>query len=181
MGKYRDMRRTDWRQIIKRRYICRDEPDIFGAAGHISLIAIDAVTEPLTVRYRNRDVFIADHGFSWLQAAVPGAHWWLTAMYDAEDRLIQIYFDITAGNRFDDPENPTFEDRYLDVVLSADGFLEIIDRDELDNALQRGVLSSAQHEKAVREGGRLYRFLKENTEGVFQWCAERQKLLKAEI
>lgn len=102
-------------------------------------------------------------------------------MYGADDRLIQIYFDITAGNRFEKPENLTFEDRYLDIVLSADGFLEIVDRDELDDALQNGILTAAQHEEAVREGDKLYHFLKENAESVFAWCAEQQKLLKAEI
>lgn len=181
MSKHRDMRRTDWQRVTKRRYVCREVPDIFGAAGRIALIAIDAVTAPLTVHYQSRDVLIADRGFSWFQAAVPDAHWWLTAMYGADDRLIQIYFDITAGNRFEEPENLTFEDRYLDIVLSADGFLEIVDRDELDDALQNGILTAAQHEEAVREGDKLYHFLKENTESVFAWCAEQQKLLKAEI
>ena len=90
MSKIRDMRRTDWKRITKRRYVSRGEADIFGSAGRISLISIDEVTGPLTVHYHSRDVLIADAGYSWLQAAVPGAYWWLTAMFDAYDRLIQI-------------------------------------------------------------------------------------------
>ena len=90
MSKIRDMRRTEWQRITKRRYISREETDIFGSAGRISLISIDEVTGPLTVHYPSRDVLIADAGYSWFQAAVPGAYWWLTAMFDAYDRLIQI-------------------------------------------------------------------------------------------
>ena len=140
MSKERDMRRTDWKRITKRRYVSRGEADIFGSAGRISLTLIDEVTGPLTVHYHSRDVLIADAGYSWFQAAVPGARWWLTAMFDECDRLIQIYFDITGGSRFDDPENPTFEDMYLDIVVSADGSIEVVDRDELDEALQSGAI-----------------------------------------
>ena len=140
MSKERDMRRTDWKRITKRRYFSREEADIFGSAGRISLTLIDEVTGPLTVHYKSRAVLIADAGYSWFQAAVPGARWWLTAMFDECDRLIQIYFDITGGSRFDDPENPTFEDMYLDIVVSADGSIEVVDRDELDEALQSGAI-----------------------------------------
>ena len=153
MSKIRDMRRTEWQRITKRRYISREETDIFGSAGRISLISIDEVTGPLTVHYPSRDVLIADAGYSWFQAAVPGACWWLTAMFDAYDRLIQIYFDITGGSRFDDPENPTFEDMYLDIVVSADGSIEVVDRDELDEALRSGTITAAQHRESVENCG----------------------------
>ena len=103
MSKERDMRRTDWKCITKRRYVSRGEADIFGSAGRISLTLIDEVAGPLTVHYHSRAVLIADAGYSWFQAAVPDARWWLTAMFDECDRLIQIYFDITGGSRFDDP------------------------------------------------------------------------------
>ena len=141
MSKERDMRRTDWKRITKRRYVSRGEADIFGSAGRISLTLIDEVTGPLTVHYKSRAVLIADAGYSWFQAAVPGARWWLTAMFDERDRIIQIYFDITGGSRFDDPENPTFEDMYLDIVVSAEGSIEVVDRDELDEALQSGAIT----------------------------------------
>lgn len=163
MSKERDMRRTDWKRITKRRYVSRGEADIFGSAGRISLTLIDEVTGPLTVHYHSRDVLIADAGYSWLQAAVPGARWWLTAMFDECDRLIQIYFDITGGSRFDDPENPTFEDMYLDIVVSADGSIEVVDRDELDEALQSGAITVLQHGEAIEACEKLEKFLRENS------------------
>ena len=178
MSKIRDMRRTDWRRITKRQYTFRSNVEVFGHAGAISLIRIDDVTGPLTVRYHHRDVLIADVGYTWLQAAVPGARWWLTAMFDEHDRLIQIYFDITNGSCFDDPENPTFEDMYLDIVLSADGSLEVVDRDELDEALQTGAITEAQHRRAVADGAELEAFLRENTAAVFAWCRAKQQELK---
>ena len=178
MNKERDIRRTDWRRITKRRYLSCAEADIFGSAGRISLIRIDEVTEPLTVHYRSRDVLIADAGYSWFQAAVPGARWWLTAMFDAEDRLIQMYFDITDGNRFDEPENPTFVDMYLDIVVSADGTVDILDRDELDEAFRNGTITEFQHWAAAAECEKLYRFLSENLPEVMRRCEAGYKRLK---
>lgn len=181
MSKERDMRRTDWKRITKRRYTSREDADIFGNAGRISLTSIDEVTGPLTVHYHSRAVLIADAGYSWFQAAVPGAHWWLTAMFDTHDRLIQIYFDITGGSRFDDPENPTFEDMYLDIVVSADGSIEVVDRDELDEALQNNAITAAQHQVAMDNCDKLEKYLRENTADVMTWCCTRQKELKKEM
>ena len=181
MSKERDMRRTDWKRITKRRYISREKADIFGHAGRISITFIDEVTGPLTVRYHSRDVLIADTGYSWFQAAVPGVRWWLTAMFDERDRLIQIYFDITGGSRFDDPENPTFEDMYLDIVVSADGSIEVVGRDELDEALQTGTITAAQHREALESCDKLEKFLREKTADVMTWCRARQQELKREM
>lgn len=181
MSKERDMRRTDWKRITKRRYVSRGEANIFGSAGRISLTLIDEVTGPLTVHYHSRAVLIAEAGYSWLQAAVPGARWWLTAMFDECDRLIQIYFDITAGSRFDDPENPTFEDMYLDIVVSADGSIEVVDRDELDEALQSGAITVLQHEEAIEACEKLEKFLRENSTAVLDWCSAMQRKLKREM
>lgn len=179
MSREHDMCRTDWRRITKRRYTSCAEPDIFGTAGCVSLIMIDEVIEPLTVHYSGRKVIIADAGYSWFQAAIPEAHWWLTAMFDADDRFIQIYFDITNGNRFDPPENPTFEDMYLDIVVSADGTVEIVDQEELDEALQSGAITAAQHRNATVSCEALSHFLRENTAAMLQWCKECQQKLKA--
>ena len=139
------------------------------------------MTGPLTVHYHSRGVLIADAGYSWFQAAVPGARWWLTAMFDECDRLIQIYFDITGGSRFDDPENPTFEDMYLDIVVSADGSIEVVDRDELDEALQSGAITVLQHREAIEACEKLEKFLRENSTAVLDWCSAMQRKLKREM
>ena len=185
MSKYRDLRRTDWKRITQRQYISCDDADIFGSFGRISLIRIDDMTAPLTVQYRcageTRDVLIVDKGFFWLQAAVPDAHWWMTAMYDARGRLIQIYFDITDGNRFDDPENPVFEDMYLDIVVASDGSIEVVDRDELDEAFAEGIISDSQYTHAITECEKLRLFIEHNVPRLFAWCDARKARLEKEL
>ena len=98
-------------------------PAICGRRGKESLLVIREVTGPLTVHDGGEDVLIAERDYAWVQIALEELPFWLTAMYDDRGRLIQIYFDITAGNRFDDPDDPTFVDMYLDIVVNSRGEL----------------------------------------------------------
>ena len=101
-------------------------------------------------------------------------------MLVADVRLIQLYFDITCGNQFDAPDTTTFEYMYLDFVVSSDGSIEVVDRDELDDALRSGTITAAQHRESVENCGKLERFLRENTAAVLDWCRARQRELKKE-
>ena len=165
----KDMRRSDWARILRREYASRD-CRMHGRRGKESLLVIREVTGPLVVHDAGEDVLIAEKDYAWVQIALEGLPFWLTAMYDAQRRLIQIYFDITAGNRFDDPENPTFEDMYLDVVVNSRHELYVLDRDELDEALTAGDVTREEWDAAGAACARLYAYLEENREAVAELC-----------
>lgn len=165
----KDMRRSDWQRILRREYVSRD-CRMYGIRGKESLLVIREVTAPLTVRDGGEDVLIADTDYAWVQIALEGLPFWLTAMYDARGRLIQIYFDITGGNRFDDPEDPAFEDMYLDIVVNGRGELCVMDQDELDQALAEGEITREAWDKANAACGQLYAYLQENRESVTALC-----------
>lgn len=174
----RDMRRSDWHRILERRYTVR--PCCFqGMEGVVSLLEIQKVTEPLLVPGEDgKKVLIADKGFCWLQVAFKEQFFWATIMFDDKGKFMQGYFDITGGNSFADMENPTFTDMYLDFVLLDGGRILILDRDELDEALEQKEISEEQYQQTVKEGEKLYRFLQENGEEFLQFCSEwRDRLL----
>ena len=180
MQKRRDMRRTDWKRILKRsytakRFVCQ------GMEGISSLILIQEITEPLVVRNGNHEVTIVDVGISWLQIALRDQHVWVTAMFDPQDRLLQIYFDITAGNYLEPEDNPTFEDLYLDIVMEPDGTLYVLDRDELDEALEAEKISEELYQKALEEGDKLYRMLAEHGQAFAEFCCTEMHSLKEEL
>lgn len=175
--KLRDMYRTDWTRIKKREYISR-ECTINGRPARESLILIREITEPLTVSSAGMPVKIVEKNYSWIQLAQKDAFWWLTAMFDEQGTLLQMYFDITAGNLFDNPENPTFRDMYLDVVLRPDGVVVKLDEDELDEALEKGEITPAEYEQTITACEELISFLQENTEDVLNRCRRTQKELK---
>lgn len=97
-----------------------------------------------------------------MQIACEGQPYWLTAMFDGHDRFLQIYFDIALPPCFDDPDDPWFTDLYLDVVLTSDRQLVVMDREELDAALQTGELDGDTHAFALSACEKLLRWLEEH-------------------
>ena len=143
------MKRDDWRRILARDYVCRAcEAD--GAREMESVLTIREITEPLRVRSGAEWVTIVQRGYRWVQIAREGAFVWLTAMFDERGNFLQMYFDVTAGNRFDTPDDPCFRDMYLDVVVTAAGEITVLDQDELDEALARGEITPGEHDRAER-------------------------------
>ena len=176
--KLRDMYRSDWTRITQRKYISR-ECLIDGLPGRESLILIQDITAPLTVTSTGKAVKVVEKGYTWLQIAQENAPWWLTVMFDEQDNLLQLYFDITSGNRFTAPDNPTFRDMYLDVVMHDDGELFRLDEDELTEALANGDITAAEHDAALTACDALCAFLRAHPAEVLARCRRAQKELKA--
>ena len=178
MKDIRDMRRSDWHRILEREY--KASPCSFqGMKGVVSLLQIKEVTEPLIVQGEDGGILIADKGYSWLQVAFKEQFFWATVMYDDKGNFMQGYFDITAGNDFEDVENPTFRDMYLDLVLLDDGRILVLDEDELEEAFKKSEITKEQYRKTVEEGEKLHRFLVENQKEFVKFCSDwREKLLQ---
>lgn len=174
----RDMRRSDWHRILEREYSV-SPCEFQGMDGVVSLLQIRKLIEPLMVPGENgKKVLIADAGYAWLQVAFKEQYFWATVMYDDQGKFMQGYFDITAGNDFEDRDNPTFRDMYLDLVLLDDGRILVLDEDELDEALEQREISEEQYQQTVKEGEKLYRFLQEKGDEFLQFCSEwRERLL----
>lgn len=170
----RNMRRSDWRRILEHDYVFRAcEKD--GAREMESVLTIRQITEPLQVSQGKRMVTIVDRGYRWVQIAREGAFVWLTAMFDERGRFLQMYFDMTAGNRFDTPDDPCFRDMYLDVVVTADGEILVLDQDELDEALQQGEITPEEHDHAEYVCRRLCAWLPEHR---FELMARCESVLR---
>ena len=164
------MKRSGWQRCIRKDYVAKD--CTFGnLRGRKSLMIFRELTAPLTIHYDFGDVRIADTGYAWLQIALENQFVWLTAMYDANGKLLQLYFDITAGNSFEDPENPCFTDMYLDIVVTAGGEIHVLDRDELDDALACGMITQAESDHAESVCKELAAYLTDNKENVIALCS----------
>ncbi len=153
--KTKNMKRTAWRRLLERSYTVRD-CTLPGQRGRESVLRIHKVTQPLWVKEGYGRVCIADAGHTWVQAALEGRPFWITAMFDGQGRFLQIYFDIARPPRFDDPEDPTFEDLYLDIVLTSQKELVVLDREELDGALASGDIGPEEHAFALKACENLY-------------------------
>lgn len=147
--KTKNMKRSAWKRLLEKTYTVRDCTP-WGYPGRESALRIHKVTQPLWVREGYGEICIADAGHTWVQVACEGQPYWLTAMFDGEDRFLQIYFDIARPPCFADPEDPTFEDLYLDVVLTSKMELVTMDREELEEALEKGEIDGETYDFALQ-------------------------------
>ena len=142
---------------------------------------IEATEKPLVIRDDNgAEKILSDAGYYWYHFAPEGQYFWLSAAFDPARRLLEVYFDLTAGSDFSDPENPCFRDMYLDIVLTEDGKLRVLDRDELRSAKESGQITAAEYKETLRQGEALYVYLTANTEEVISFVRERAEALLEE-
>ncbi len=138
--KRREMKRSDWKRIIKRKYITKNV-NIQGIEGVAGLIYMEQVSAPL----EKNGITIVKEGYKWLQIALKDQNFWVTAMFDEHDDFVQIYFDVTLKNYFDIPDNPQFDDLFIDIVLTTDRKVLVLDSDELEQALAENVITFDQY------------------------------------
>lgn len=170
---------------IKRRFMDRSNLDIvlssrlikknskfFGNNCVVGLFCFDKVTDPVVLNNNFGNYTVIGDGYRWLQVALENENYWITAMFDNDDNLVQIYCDVTDGNVLDD--NPYFDDLFIDVVL-FDNEVFMIDQDDLINAYREGIISTLQYNKAKVTSLRLFDFIKDNKKEIVDYC---YKMLK---
>lgn len=175
----RDIRYTHRSEYVNRCSFISREITLGDTSGLEAVYRVDEIRKPLRVFNGHAWITVSDTGFTWYQLALRNRRIWLHASFDPTGELVEIYCDVTGGNVFDDPECPCFEDRYLDVVLTPDGELRVLDRDELDEALETGKLTPEQHAQAVADGAALCRDLEANKEAVLEFVRTHRNELAA--
>ena len=155
----RDMLRSDWTRILDKKQTIQSF-SYGNKTGKMSLLKILDCKEPLVKDFEGDKVTLVENNYSWLQLAFEGEYAWFTVMFDDNDKLLQIYIDITDGNDTN-KDNPTFNDMYLDYVVYKHNIHEL-DRDELLEAYHNGNITLQQYERTIEEGEKIVRLIKEN-------------------
>lgn len=171
------IRRDDWHRVLEKDIIIEDF-SWKGIPGKISILKINKISSPLSIDYGSEKVKIVDVGYSWIQIAPEGRFFWITSMFDEQDRLVEIYIDMTDGN-VTDVDDPYFADLYLDYVvhIQGDAVMEL-DRDELSEAYKNGAVTRLQYERTVAEGEKVFRYLKENRQELISILIREQSRLR---
>ena len=122
--------------------------DAIGIAGHAALVRLDEVTQPYMVGEKGAEICIGDNDYAELRLLPDGKNWMLTAIYDNNDKLVEWYFDITRENGVDENGEPYCDDLYLDIVMTPDNRILILDEDELAAALEYGNITQQEYDMA---------------------------------
>lgn len=150
----------NWRRIIAHRYTAaRAVAPRAPYSGVIALYSIERVTMPLWKPLAGQPVQLAADGFAWLQfypspdptgsgSADPAVTYALTAMVAPDGDVRQWYLDIAAGCGTTPDGIPWHDDLYLDLVTAGRGDIELLDADELEEALIAGDETPARYHAA---------------------------------
>lgn len=125
--------------------------------GDIALVKFNEMYKPYMIE--NINLCMADDNYKWLEFYDYTKKYRLTAMYNDENEIIEWYFDIARkiGN-----ENgiPYEDDLYLDIVVTPNGKIILLDEDELKDALDRMEITKLEYESAHEEAKKLIEKLK---------------------
>ncbi|MCR8644384.1 DUF402 domain-containing protein [Paenibacillus sp. N1-5-1-14] len=146
--------RPNWSRIIEKRYVQKYiQDDQF--KGYITLLYLDLVHAPLSAKYENHEICIVDNGYSWLMFFPDEEKYSLTVMRGSEGQVLQYYFDIVKSTYLTSEGIPAIDDLFLDLIILPSGEYYIKDEDELEKALQDGVITQEDYILARTELERL--------------------------
>ncbi|MDF2815395.1 MAG: hypothetical protein K0Q81_1595 [Paenibacillus sp.] len=143
--KYAD--RANWGRILERQFNVFSKNSI-AFSGHMTLFEMIRVREPLIVNYPSGPLCIVNNGYKWIQHFPDHAGYILTSVYDSEDRIVQWYIDICKAHGVTEAGVPWYDDLYLDIVKLPTGELFLLDQEELEEALQQGIVRKEDYEFA---------------------------------
>jgi predicted RNA-binding protein associated with RNAse of E/G family len=165
--------RSDWKRITQKRFaMLQVNNDEF--KGYISLFCIDGVREPLWINLADETVCLADKGYMWLQQFPQGTHYVITTVFNEQGVLVRWYIDICKQYYLDEQGTLRYVDLYLDLDISPEGKILLLDVDELDEALRQGVITPLDYELAWREVNSLMTAIEEDMFPLL-WLGEAHK------
>lgn len=146
--------RLDWQRVLARRFVAQ-RIDSASYHGYATLLRLEDVREPLYVNFGQERICIADRGYDWVQQFPDGAPYVVLAAFDERGELVQWYIDIVESTGVDERGIPWYKDLYLDIVISPLGETQLLDVDELDEALRLGEITRGQYDFAWRQASAL--------------------------
>lgn len=149
-----DKERFNYIKEVEEKTIPVDEEDFNGD------IHLNVFTKMTEKRVTATGKCFHAEGYSWLEFYDYNSKFRLTAIYDDNDKIVEWYFDLSRDigkmNGY-----PYHEDWYLDVVLTPEGEIILLDEDEFDDAYKKFEMT----ENEYLEGKRLVQELMKRLEG----------------
>lgn len=171
--KYGD--RAGWKRVLNRefRQIFLDSDEFTGS---ITLLQIRKVTEPSFVQYGDTRVCIVDDGYCWLQHFPKDQHYSLTTMFNAKGEIVQWYIDICKEIGIEN-DRPWMDDLFLDIVVLPSGEIFLKDEDELEEALENGILDKDLYQLAWKEADHMEELIRSEQFPLLKLSKEHMKML----
>lgn len=116
--------------------------------GYISLINIEKVKYKVIVGNDENKICLYDDGYKCIIFLPDNENWCVSAIYNINNKIVEWYFDMTKVNSIDENGIPFFYDLYLDIAVSPDFTVTILDEDELQEAVKDKIITTSDYELA---------------------------------
>lgn len=168
--KYADF--PNWDKVLEKDYKNRyfDNNDF---KGNISLLTVVKVKKQII----NEDNIISlDNGFKWLEIYPENnKNVAVSVCINNKDKIIEWYFDIAKNTYLTEQGVPYIEDLYLDVILTPDGKIKVIDQDELQEALDNKDISMEEFDLAYKVANNLIEQIEGKTNQIIKFTKKYLK------
>lgn len=125
------------------KYMYIDENDYKGHLAQIHIIEAHQPPKELGEDYIER----ANSGCKWLEFYPENSNVAMTVCFNIENKILQWYFDVINKVGIEG-KNPYFEDLYLDVTITPENKIDLLDEDELKEALETNDITQEQYDMA---------------------------------
>ena len=142
--KYADY--PNWKRVLEKEYKNKyfDNEDF---KGNISLLKAVKVKEKLMVGENN--LVVLDDGYKWLELyPEDNKNIAVSVCLSDKDKILEWYFDIAKDTKLTEKGIPYIDDLYLDVIMSKDGKIKMVDEDELQEALDTNDITKEDYNLA---------------------------------
>lgn len=78
----------------------------------------------------------------------------ISKIYNRREELVYWYCDIIQTNKQPGQNAIIFEDLLLDILLYPDGYVKVLDMDELADAVEAGLITAETSHRALRTASR---------------------------
>ena len=100
----------------------------------------------------------------------------VSKLYSSEDKLVYWYCDIVRTVENEEANEIVFEDLLLDVVIYEDGHVEVLDADELADALEEGLIPQEYGVMALRNMHNLLQLIYNGDFGKIEKLVEKYEM-----
>lgn len=118
--------------------------------GYIYGIFVEKANKKFEVSYKDEEFLILDDGYTWIQLVPLNEHYTVTIMFDENKDVVQWYIDITNMNGIDSDGRIFYDDLYLDVVITKQRKVLLLDENKINHALDNFIITSEQYKNAYK-------------------------------
>lgn len=94
---------------------------------------------------------LIDNGYYMAEVIPKNENYTMRVYFNEKKERVEYYFDITLKNGLDEESNiPYYDDLYLDITIDKEGRINVLDEDELLDALNKKEISKEEFDLANR-------------------------------